>query len=308
MSKVSFGADPELLLTKQSKPYSAIGVIQGGPDNRIKVKGHSFFYDNVLAECAIKPGKSKKEVINNFRECLQIYADMVKPFKLTPQASINFPESQLRHPDARKAGCAPDNCAYAMKQMEPPKEAMENGNLRSCGGHIHLGSNLLVSDGPEPILAIYALDLFVGISSLFLDRDPTAARRRALYGAAGRFRTKDYGIEYRSLSNFWLESPKMTELIYDLCIFSHDFVEQKKMWNYWEFSEEILYSTTDLSKAWTCKGYNVDQLRNGINISDKKMIVSHFDLAKNVMPKGLQADLQKMIDRPESNFYQNWDL
>jgi hypothetical protein len=116
---------------------------------------------------------------------------------------MEFPDQELDSEEARRAGCAPDMCAYEMKQKEPPKDLIQNGNLRSCGGHVHLGSELLASDGPEPILAIYMLDLFVGVPSLHLDFDSTSLRRRIIYGQSGRYRTKDYGLEYRSLGNFW---------------------------------------------------------------------------------------------------------
>ena len=39
--------------------------------------------------------------------------------------------------------------------------------------------------------------------------------RRQLYGSAGRFRPTSYGIEYRTLSNFWIWDQRLTR---DLCI------------------------------------------------------------------------------------------
>jgi hypothetical protein len=307
--KTTFGSDPELLLVKDGKPKSAIGVIQGSPDNRIKVKGHEFYYDNVLAECAIKPSSSKKETLDNFRECLKIYADMVKPYKLAPVACMEFPDQELDSEEARRAGCAPDMCAYEMKQKEPPKDLIQNGNLRSCGGHVHLGSELLASDGPEPILAIYMLDLFVGVPSLHLDFDSTSLRRRIIYGQSGRYRTKDYGLEYRSLGNFWLSSPKMTGLIYDLCMFVHEFVEKGQGWDLWEFDLDVFFSSDNIADSWKCTGYDAENLRKGINSGDKDMTMPHFELAKRLMPTGLKNEMQKMIARDgDGDFYENWGI
>lgn len=305
----TFGSDPELLLTKNGKPYSAIGVVQGDPENRITVRGHQFYYDNVLAECAVKPGKTKKEVLDNFRECLQIYADMVRPLRLTVQACVDFPEEQLQTEEAKKAGCAADWCAYEVKLKEAPKELMRNGTLRSCGGHVHIGSEILASDGPEPILGIHMLDLFVGVPSLHLDRDPSSSRRRVLYGQAGRYRTKDYGIEYRSLSNFWLISPQMTGLIYDLSMFAADFVEDGRAWEMWDFDIDVFFESETLSDAWKCKGYNAQAMKKGIDSGDKQLVAEHFELAKRHLPTGLLKDLQKMISRPEDkDLYKNWKL
>lgn len=307
----TFGSDPEFLLVKDRTPKSAIAIIQGSPDNRIKVKGHEFYYDNVLAECAIKPGKSKKEVLANVKEAIQIYADMARPFRLTAAASAVFADSELEHEDARKAGCAPDWCAYEIKLKDPPKEAIQNGNSRTCGGHIHIGSELLAADGPEPILAILMLDLFVGVPSLHVDRDPTSVARRRIYGQAGRYRTKDYGVEYRSLSNFWLSSPQLTGLIYDLSMFAVEITEDGRGWDMWHFDEEVFFTSENLADAWTCTAYDTDKIRQGINFSDKEMVNEHFDLALSLMPKGLRSDLEKVIDRPqgsEDNLYANWGI
>jgi hypothetical protein len=305
----TFGSDPELLVVKQGVPKSAIGVVQGSIENRISIKGHQFYYDNVLAECAIKPGKNKKEVLKHFKEALQIYADMVKPFELSPTACAEFPSWELEDKDARKVGCAPDYCAYEMKLKDPPKEAIESGNLRSCGGHVHLGSDLLAGEGPEPILAIYLLDLFVGVPSLWLDHDPSSSRRRAIYGQAGRYREKDYGIEYRSLGNFWLSGPELTGLIYDLCMFVQDFIQKGGGWDLWVFDEEVFWASENLADAWTCKGYNVEALKKGINTGSKFQVTDHYGIVRNLLPSKLIADLDDLAHRTEEgDFYKNWKL
>ena len=49
------------------------------------------------------------------------------------------------------------------------------------------------------------MDYTLGLDSLLLDSD---TRRRSMYGRAGSFRFKEYGIEYRTLSNFWIKNNK----------------------------------------------------------------------------------------------------
>ena len=86
---LTFGSDPEFMLTKECQYYSAIGIIQGTTEKRIKQDGHEFYWDNVMAECAVRPGKSIADAVESIRECMRIYADMVRPYQLTVQASQN---------------------------------------------------------------------------------------------------------------------------------------------------------------------------------------------------------------------------
>jgi hypothetical protein len=53
------------------------------------------------------------------------------------------------------------------------------------------------------------LDYYLGLPSLKWDTD---GRRRKLYGKAGAFRPKPYGLEYRVLSNKWLSDEKLIGL------------------------------------------------------------------------------------------------
>jgi len=68
--------------------------------------------------------------------------------------------------------------------------------MRSAGGHIHVETSL------DKAAVIRAMDLFLGVPSLILDSK--GGMRRQLYGKAGAYRPKSYGVEYRTLSNFWI--------------------------------------------------------------------------------------------------------
>jgi hypothetical protein len=50
------------------------------------------------------------------------------------------------------------------------------------------------------------LDYLLGNTSVLIDRDRANATRRRVYGRAGEFRKQKHGLEYRTLSNFWLEA------------------------------------------------------------------------------------------------------
>ena len=52
----------------------------------------------------------------------------------------------------------------------------------------------------------------IGLPAVLIDTDK---QRRKLYGKAGSMRHKDYGVEYRTVSNFWLSSQELTPWGYD---------------------------------------------------------------------------------------------
>lgn len=298
---ITFGSDPEFMLRDGDTHRSAIGIVQGSPDNRIVIKGHEFYYDNVLAECGVKPGKNKKQVLKNIRECLKLYSEMVAPFKLVAQASENYPASELEHPEAKVAGCEPDMCVYAMEMQEPPRWEMQHNDLRTCGGHIHLGSKMLQADGPEPIRIIQMADLFLGIPSLWLDADPTSPIRRNLYGQAGRYRVKKYGVEYRSLGNFWLKNQELVNWVYDACMFIHDFVESGEADKLWDFDIEVLFDGGEQSDAWICTAYDPHSLKRAIDSSDKDAAQEYYDFAQSLMSSSLKDELNRIIDSNLTN-------
>lgn len=66
--------------------------------------------------------------------------------------------------------------------------------------HIHIGYENPTDEISEEIVKV--LDLFLGIPSLFIDKD---TERRKMYGKAGCFRFKEYGVEYRVLGNFVIQ-------------------------------------------------------------------------------------------------------
>jgi hypothetical protein len=41
--------------------------------------------------------------------------------------------------------------------------------------------------------------------------DKKGAKRRGLYGKRGAYRPKSYGVEYRTLSNFWVGHPALCD-------------------------------------------------------------------------------------------------
>jgi len=83
-------------------------------------------------------------------------------------------------------------------------------NLRTAGGHVHIGYEN--PDAQTNIELIKLMDLFLGVPSILLDTD---TERRKMYGKAGCFRFTEFGVEYRVLSNFWTTSLENIKWLFD---------------------------------------------------------------------------------------------
>jgi hypothetical protein len=59
------------------------------------------------------------------------------------------------------------------------------------------------------------MDRYLGVPSLGWDKDQI---RRKTYGKAGNCRVKEYGVEYRALSNAWLFEPTIMRYVFDATI------------------------------------------------------------------------------------------
>lgn len=297
------GSDPEFMIKNQDGSLkSAIGIIKGTKEKRQKIgNGHQVYYDNVLAECAVKPGSSKEEVVENFGDCFRHLADLIRPYIILVEASGHYPESEVQHAEAQKFGCDPDMCAYKLEVNAPPM-VPEDG-FRTAGGHIHVGFSGGVGDEYETSLKrlwiIRMMDLFVGIPSLLMDNGEKSIIRRRLYGKAGCHRQCfDYGVEYRSLSNFWLASPKLVELMYDLCNVCVDQVLE---------GSDLIPNVEDIE--WG-DAYDHMELYETINSGNtKKAKKKFFPLLENYLSKDLIKRIKDELENKEGyNFYEEWEL
>jgi hypothetical protein len=93
-----------------------------------------------------------------------------------------------------------------MDRREEPEAGSGDKNLRSCGGHVHVGFENGQVDKKR---LIKCMDLTLGVPATIMDAK--GAERRRLYGKRGAYRDKPYGVEYRVLSNFWVHHPKLIE-------------------------------------------------------------------------------------------------
>lgn len=216
--KFLLGSDPEVMLIDENDNLiSAIPVIHGTKHSPTRIKNGAIQHDNVNLELGIDPAASEKEWVDRHRSVLRQITKILAKNKLRMkvQASADFPDSELNCDEARMFGCDPDFDPYEMAvNAVPPDAAMSN--LRTCGGHVHIGSDAVSIDVDHQAGTAKVMDIFLGIPSLLLDKDPTSQRRRELYGKAGAHRPKSYGVEYRAIGNFWLLNPDLSALVYKL--------------------------------------------------------------------------------------------
>lgn len=304
--KFTFGSDPEFMLVDKGYSLkSAIGILPKRSNAKL-INGSYFYYDNVLAEIAIKPSKNKEETIRNFKRAINKFAQIIKPFRFEVCCAENYPLKELKHEDARIAGCNPEWNAYTLQCVMPPEEIISKTPFRTAGGHIHLGAKML-KDPFNIFATIKMMDLFIGIPSLFLDSDNSSKQRRKIYGHAGSHRVTEYGLEYRALGNFWLSSPSLVGLIYDLSSFVIEFVHNKDHTKFWSYDEKLL-EEDDPSLAYNCFGYDVKELINCINFCDKKSASKFMTFISHYLPMELLKKIDKLIDNKMPNPYVSWEI
>jgi hypothetical protein len=246
-------------------------------------------------------------------------ARLVRPAEIVIQASMKFPASQLKHEKALEAGCVPELSAYTLQVVTPPAEFVAKDPvteymkhltaIRTVGGHVHLGA---VGEGPLEYgmlipYVVKMLDLFLAIPDLFFNKDSTVRTRRRIYGLAGTHRKPEYGVEYRPLSNFWLTSPIYVELVYDICKFVLEFIENKGHERFWRIDESLL-DEDDPSVAHHCYGYNVDLLKEIIDTCDTKRAESFQVMMFNYLPTPLIHAVEDAINHKPGDLYSEWGI
>lgn len=209
---VTVGADPEVFVVnaETEEVMSAIGFIPGTKDQPFPItdKGHAIQTDNVMAEFCVPAALTASEMFGNILICLNTIDNMLpENMKVKVQASAYLDEEYLNNEQAKTFGCDPDFNAYTLMQN---RSCDANTNLRSAGGHIHVGYK--DPNFEDNIRLVKAMDLFLGLPSLLLDTD---TERRKMYGKAGAFREKSYGMEYRVLSNFWISAAIKVEWVFN---------------------------------------------------------------------------------------------
>lgn len=213
IKNVTFGADPELFLKHPNGHFvSAIDRIGGTKvEPRVipELKG-AVQEDNVAVEFNIAPVTNRKDFVKSIQDMLGYLSDYAKQQELTLalDAAAIFPDSELADPRSWVFGCDPDYNAWLKCENSMPEREEQYINLRSAGGHLHIGYENPQDDVSIELIKLF--DIFIGCPSVLVDKD---VLRRKMYGKAGAHRLKPYGVEYRTLSNYWLQNQYHMEFV-----------------------------------------------------------------------------------------------
>jgi len=140
----------------------------------------------------------------------------------------------------------------------------------------------------KPLQTVKFIDLFTAIPSVLLDPGEGGKARRELYGKAGSFRYTPYGLEYRTLSNYWMADIALFALVTGLSRFAINLSGAVLMKN--NACELRLLKAGRQVLRWLNKETNLSKLQQAINEND-------FNLAKEIYNE---------IIVPVMNRY-NWD-
>lgn len=215
MNKFSIGADPEVFVQDGGKFISAHDLVPGTKQNPHPVKDGAVQVDGMALEFNINPSYSEEEFLANMESVSSQLASMIGDKKFLHTCSVFFEEADIKHVPTinLELGCMPDYNAYTLVENPPPNSKLL---MRTAGGHLHLGGfdtdNEWSGEHYELSAKLArAMDRYVGIYSILWDSDD---KRRTLYGKAGSFRPKTYGMEYRTLSNAWMFSKDIMSFVY----------------------------------------------------------------------------------------------
>ena len=223
--KPTIGGDPEFFFydKQEDGTYKLIPAdkLLPGKDNPQSFFGGDAFFDGVQAEINPKFNRCREVFVSRINS---IFEDMYSKIKnkygniyFVPHPSIKVDLDEIKGCDKEcfRFGCAPDDCIYEERNIKYPDG--KKFKKRFAGGHIHIGfsnTNLMrVFRDPDNLEnAIKMMDLIAGTLSVSIANNQREKDRRKWYGQAGTYRIQPHGIEYRTLSPFWLTSPSLASL------------------------------------------------------------------------------------------------
>lgn len=218
--QILIGTDVEIFLRgiHNKKLIPSWEVIANNKDNpyifeNSDLSNYTMFIDNVALEFNIPPARNKAE----FKRSIYIAISYIDDYltdrcinvRMETDFMVTLSEEQRNNIKSMEFNCNPDYNAWNNKYNPPVTNI---GKHRFSGGHVHIGARF---DSPDEVIRLVKrLDYYLGLWSVSQCKDEEIERRK-MYGRAGDFRPKLYGLEYRVLSNFWIFDSNFIDEVYD---------------------------------------------------------------------------------------------
>ena len=276
----TLGADPEAFIKEGDMIVGSEKVIPPNGLSRI-------VRDGVQIELHPTPFTCRASLANDLANLfghLDSHLRKAKNFSVcfTPVVELTPEEMAQLSPEARVLGCQPSLNIY---DKDATVNVPADYPVRSAGGHIHIGLGPLPGySGGYPYLMteekkrliVQLMDILVGNTCVLIDRDPKQALRREAYGRAGEYRLPAYGVEYRTLSNFWLQAHQLWSLVGGLT---------KLVVGILVTENEGVYTKTGRKDAWGYDTYHYakvffpsKELINRVSIEDVRRAINENDV------------------------------
>ena len=227
------GCDPEFFLKNQAgESISAYGQVPGTKEEPYQLDGGTVQADGMAVEIGIDPVEVDvdnpasvkaaaiefKNRINNVMQQVRGIVSSDLSFDISPIARFK-PAHVAEMPDfVMELGCSADFCAEDTRygRLQRNTTPYMPSTLRVAGGHIHVGwcdgadeqSEEHVQDCKGLVRFMDGFVLGKALANMTTKELEAENARSRHYGQPACFRPKSYGLEYRSPSNFWLQSDK----------------------------------------------------------------------------------------------------
>lgn len=247
------GADPEVFtIAPDGRFLSIIGKIGANKHNPLQISGmepgFTLQEDNVALEFGIPPASNAKEFSDNIERVMKAGLNTLPNTMFSTLSCVIFPRTQMKDPEAFVFGCEPDFNAWTGQinnKPIPPHKFM-----RSAGGHVHIETK------KDPHAVVQSCDLLLGVPSVLMDT--TGGSRRALYGGAGACRYKPYGVEYRTLSNFWIFTDELRQWVWRASEKAEAMCEQLPLKEYGEQIQTCINNGNTKLAKFLCKEFDLE--------------------------------------------------
>lgn len=279
------GTDPELFFSKNGKIIGSEKVMPEGGiiyrhgitalngnktgENKVIIDGVQVELNPLSSQCRESLASNIQSCFRNLSERLKMkeYVDVSVDF--SPLIMLEKEELDSLSGDSKRFGCMPSKNAYGEERVANNVDPAEY-LYRCAGGHIHLGIadadygqktkvtlNKILKERHEKLVKL--MDIIVGNTCVLLDRDPGNVERRKVYGRAGEYRTPPHGVEYRTLSNFWLRGYPLMSFVMGLARFAVN-----------------IMANGDKHYNAVVKLVNSDDIRKAINENDFELAYKNF--------------------------------